>query len=107
MGTSVRDLEYMLEKVLGFERDEKGGHIHYGLIVNGRPVAKTKLSHSWRSNTEISDQMLSLMAKQMRCSNKMWKALLLGNATKEDYFRELLANGYINQEEFDSLSGKI
>jgi hypothetical protein len=47
------------------------------------------------------------MAKQMRCSNKMWKALLLGNATKEDYFRELLANGYINQEEFDSLCGKM
>ncbi|SRR6266849_4409774 len=107
MGASVKDLEYLLKKVLGFERDEKGDHIHYSLAVNGRPVAKTKLSHSWRGNTEISDQMLSMMAKQIRCSNKMWKSLVAGKATKEDYFRELLANGYISQEEFDSLCRKM
>ncbi len=103
MGTSVRDLEYLLKNVLGFERDEKGDHIHYSLTVNGRPIAKTKLSHSWRGNTEISDKMLNTMAKQMRCSNKLWKALLLGKATREDYFKDLLENGYITQEEFNNL----
>jgi hypothetical protein len=47
--------------------------------------------------------MLSKIAEQMQCSNKIWKAFLLGTATKEDYFKDLLEKGYITQEEFNSL----
>ncbi|SRR6266705_2388937 len=106
MGTSVRDLEYLLRKVLGCERDETRDHIYYTLRVNGRIVARTKCSHSWRGNKQLSDSMLSHIAEQMNCSNKTWKAFLLGNATKKDYFKELLEKGNISQEEFDNLCGK-
>jgi hypothetical protein len=103
MGTSVKDLEYLLQRVLGCERDETRDHIYYTLRVNGRTVARTKCSHSWRGNKQLSDSMLSKIAGQMQCSNKTWRAFLLGNATKEDYFKELLEKGHITQEEFNSL----
>jgi hypothetical protein len=103
MGTSVKDLESLLKRVLGCERDETRDHIYYTLRVNGRMVARTKCSHSWRGNKQLSDSMLSKIAEQMQCSNKTWKAFLLGTATKEDYFKELLDRGHITQEEFKSL----
>jgi hypothetical protein len=55
---------------------------------------------------QISDAMISLIAKQMQCSSKTWKMLLLGQASKEAYFRELLQNEHISKEEFDALCGK-
>ena len=103
MGTSVKELEYLLKRVLGYECDETRNHIYYTLRVNGRIVARTKYSHSWRGNKQISNSMLSKIAEQMQCSNKMCKAFLLGKATREVYFKELLERGHINQEEFNSL----
>ena|SRR5579884_906883 len=103
MGTSINDLRNLLERVLRCERDDSGDHIRYTLKVNGRVVAKTKYSHSWRGSTQISAAMLSKQASDMRCSNKLWKALLQGRASKEDYFRELLQNGHITPEEYDIL----
>lgn len=103
MGISVRDLKYFLETILQCERDDSGDHSRYFLRVNGRIVAQTHYSHSWRGNKQIDDSMLSLQAKQMRCSNRTWKMLLTGKATKEDSFKELFEKGYINKEEFDIL----
>ena len=106
MGASVKDLRYLLETVLQCERNEAGNHIRYMFKVNDRIVARTKYSHSWRGNMQINDSMLSLMARQMQCSNRTWKLLLLGQLPKEAYFRELLQNGHISQEEFEGLCGK-
>ncbi|SRR6266566_9566275 len=103
MGTSVRDLKYLLETVLQCECDESRSHIRYSLKVNGRIVAQTHYSHSWRGNKQIDDSMLSLQAKEMRCSNRTWKLLLLGQTSKEVYFKELLQRGHISQEEFNVL----
>lgn len=103
MGASVKDLRFLLETVLRCERDESRSHIRYFLKVNGRIVAQTHYSHSWRGNTQIDDSMLSKQAQEMRCSNKTWKLLLQSRASKEDYFRELLQKGHINQEEFEIL----
>jgi hypothetical protein len=102
MGASVRDLKCLLE-TLGCECDESGDHVRYTLKVNGRIVAKTKYSHSWRGNMQISDIMLNLQVKQMQCSHRTWKLLLLGQAPKELYFKELLQNGFISRKEFDDL----
>ena len=103
MGTSIRDLRYLLETVLRCECDETGDHVRFTLKVNGRTIAKTKYSHSWRGNKQIDASMLSKQATDMRCSNRTWKLLLLGQVPKEEYFRELLQRGHISQEEFDSL----
>lgn len=106
MGTSVRDLKYLLEVILGCERDESKSHIRYFLKVQGRIVAQTHYSHSWRGNKQIDNSMLNLQAREMRCSSRTWKLLLMQQIPKEEYFRELFQNGHINQEEFDMLCKK-
>jgi|SRR5579883_1382045 hypothetical protein len=106
MSITIRDLRYLLETMLQCERNDAGDHIRYTLKVNGRVVARTKYSHSWRGSMQISDAMISLIAKQMQCSSRTWKMLLLGQASKETYFRELLQNRHISKEEFDTLCGK-
>ena len=102
MGTSINDLRRLLESILGFEY-ESGDHIRYVLRVNGRIIARTKFSHSWRGNQQIDDSILSLQARQLHCSSQTLKNLLRGNLGKKDYFRELLKAGRITPEEFDSL----
>lgn len=103
MGTSVNDLEYVLSVVLGFEREDAKDHVRFVLKVNGNIVARTKYSHSWRGNKQIGDSILSQMAKQLHCSNKTLKGLLGKQLGRQDYFREILRNGSISQEDFDSL----
>jgi hypothetical protein len=103
MGTSVKDLEYLLTRVLNYEI-ETGHHIRYTLKVNGRIVAITRRSHSWRGSTQIDKKMISNIAEQMKCSDKTLKLLLQCNATKEDYLKELLQKGEITQAEFDILN---
>jgi hypothetical protein len=105
MGTSVNDLVYVLVSVLGFERDDSGDHVRFILRVSGRIVVRTMYSHSWRGNTQIGDNILSLQAGQLGCSNKTLKGLLQKRLSKKDYFRELLLNGRISQADFDFLCG--
>lgn len=106
MGTSLRDLQYLLEKVLRCERVDAGKHIRYYFKVNGRVVAQTHYSHSWRGNTQIDNSMVSMQAREMRCSTKTWRLLLEGKVSKEAYFQELFQSGHISQEEFDDLRKK-
>lgn len=105
MGKSVKDLEYVLRVVLGFECEDAKDHVRFVLKINGKIVARTKYSHSWRGNEQISDNLLSLIAKQMHCSNKTLKDLLGRQLKQQDYLSELLKNGYIDQADFDSLMG--
>jgi len=102
MGTSVKDLEYLLTKVLGFEYDKTGHHVYYVLKTNGRIIARTRTSHSWRGNTQLDKKMISNIADQMKCDDKTLKLLLQGRLTKKDYLEELLQKGNISQQEFDS-----
>jgi|SRR5579883_1522255 hypothetical protein len=103
MGRSVKDLEYVLRVVLGFECEDAKDHVRFVLKSNGKIVARTKYSHSRRGNEQISDNLLSLIAKQMHCSNKTLKGLLGKQFNRQDYLNELLENGSIDQADFDSL----
>ena len=105
MSTSINDLSRLLESRLGFEY-QSGDHVRYVLKVNGSIVARTKYSHSWRGNQQVSDNILALVAKQIHCSNKFLKDLLAGKLGKKDYFKELLKGGFISQADFDSLFGE-
>lgn len=100
MGTSVSDLEYVLASILGFER-ENGDHVRYVLVINGKIIARTKFSHSWRGNSQIDVRILAMQARQLHCPSAMLRELLRGQFGKEDYFKELLQQGLINQDEFD------
>jgi hypothetical protein len=103
MSTSINDLRRLLESVLGFEY-ESGDHVRYVLRVKGKIIARTKFSHSWRGNHQIDDCILSLQAKQLHCSNQILKGLLRGSLGKKDYFKELLRQSLITQDDFESLS---
>lgn len=103
MGTSVNDLIKILNSVLGFDLESGGDHVRYSLKVNGKIVARTKFSRSWRKNQQIDDSILSLQARQMHCSAGTLKGLLQGKLKKEHYFKELLDRGLVTQEDYDFL----
>jgi len=68
----------------------------------------THYSHSWRGNTQIDNQMLNLIAKEMRCSLRTLKSLLQDKKPPiHDYFEELLQGNHISQEEYIELCKKM
>jgi hypothetical protein len=106
MGTSLKDLKSFLE-TLPCECEEARSHTKYILKVNNRVVAWTYHSRSWRGSTQIDDSIVSKQAKQMKCSsNILWKRLLANQASKEEYFRDLLEHGHISREEYHTLCVK-
>ena len=106
MGIVLKDLKSFLE-TLPCIREEGGNHTKYILKVNGRVVAWTLYSRSWRGSTQIDDSIISKQAKQMKCSsNVLWKRLLAGQASKEEYFRDLLDHRHIGSDEYQALCTK-
>ncbi len=107
MGTTLKDLKFLLEKVLQCKREEGRRHTQYFLEVNGRIVASTFYSRSWKSSTQIDDSILYLVAKEMKCSSTgLWKRLLVGQVSKDRYFQDLRDHGHISHEEYIILCGK-
>lgn len=106
MGTTLKDLRTLLERVLQCELEEGRRHTQYFLKVNGRIVASTFYSRSWKSSTQIDDSIMKLVAKEMKCSSSgLWKKLLLGQVPKDRYFQDLREYGHITQEEYIMLCG--
>lgn len=103
MSTSINDLIRVLSVTLGFECEDAKDHVRYVLRINGKIIARTKFSHSWRGSHQIDDSILSLQAKQMHCSNKTLKGLLRKQLGKQDYFLEILENSLIDQVDFDTI----
>ncbi len=100
----LQDLKDLLEKDLRWEYDKSGTHPRYRFILNGKTVAATHYSHSWKGKTQISYDMLKLIAGQMQCDLKTLKALLRGDeSAKKEYYQGLLQRGRITQEECDAL----
>ncbi len=58
-------------------------------------------SRSLRGNEQISSGILSMMAREMRCSTGTWKRILECTRTRRDYVNELFKNGHITEEERD------
>lgn len=106
MGTSINDLIRVLESVLGYELEKGGDHVRYVLKINGKIIARTKFSRSWRGNQQISEPILHAQAKQMHCSSRTLKLLLQGRLNKKEYLRELLEGQVITHIEFDLLCGE-
>src|SRR5690348_8679917 len=107
MGTTLKDLKDLLEKVLECQLEEGRRHTQYFLRVNDRIVASTFYSRSLTKSTQIDDKILGQVAKEMKCSSLgLWKKLLVGQVTKEKYFEDLRDHGHINSEEYDILCGK-
>lgn len=107
MGTTLKDLKDLLEKVLQCQLEEGRRHTQYFLKVNDRIVASTFYSRSMTKSTQIDDKILGDVAKEMKCSSLgLWKKLLVGQVTREKYFEDLRDHGHITPEEYEILCGK-
>ncbi len=107
MGITLKDLRFLLVRVLQCELEEGRRHTQYFLRVNGRIVASTFYSRSWKSSTQIDDSNMNLVAKEMKCSSiGLWKRLLVGQVSKERYFQDFRDHGHISDEEYNILCGR-
>ncbi|MGE0085531.1 MAG: hypothetical protein AB7S75_14055 [Desulfococcaceae bacterium] len=93
MPVSVRILDHILVNILGFER-RMGRHQIYVLRIGEKQVARTLISHGVR---EISDSLLSLIARQMRITPVQLKKIISGELGRTDYYH-LLGIGDVNDE---------
>jgi len=83
MPVSVRKLDHILVNVLGFEC-RMGRHRIYALKVGGKQVARTVISHGVK---EITDDILSLIARQMNITPADLKKIISGDMGQRDYYR--------------------
>lgn len=95
---TAQDFDYVLEHVLGCTPHPKS-HLKWQYHINGQLIGWCMRSHNLRKSTQISARTLADMAREMRCSVGLWKRLLGRQATLRDYLDELLARGYIDQNQ--------
>ncbi|MFH1927738.1 MAG: hypothetical protein ABIK79_06145 [Chloroflexota bacterium] len=85
MPITARKMDKILVNVLGFER-RMGRHQIYVLRIGGKQVARTLISHG---TTEIGDDLLGLMARQMGIRVSALKRIIAGEMGREEYYRLL------------------
>ena len=92
MPKDARDVASGLEKK-GFRRREND-HAFFHLWIGEKKTAiYTKISHGER---DIGDNLLSLMARQVRLSKKQFVELLECPLTFAEYIRMLRAGGHVD-----------
>ncbi|MCC6579612.1 MAG: type II toxin-antitoxin system HicA family toxin [Phycisphaeraceae bacterium] len=80
----------------GFQR-HTGDHVYYYLYVDGKKTAvRTKISHGEK---EIDDNLLSLMAKQIKLTKKLFGDLIDCPLTHEQYVKQLRSDGHVAHAE--------
>ena len=88
------DVERILERVLGFQREE-GDHHRFHLEIGGKVIANTKTSHS---HTTIGDPLLADMARQIHVPSRFLKELISGKQNRNDYLAVLRRKGLLPPE---------
>jgi hypothetical protein len=95
---TAQDFDYAVEHILGCIPHPKS-HSKWQYYIGGRLIGWCMRSHSLRKSAQLSERNMSEMAREMRCSTRLWKRLLNGEATLQDYLDELLARGAIDQNQ--------
>lgn len=92
MPAKARDVESAL-KQKGFQEAPKRDHKYFFFYLDGKKTSvNTKISHS---DSEIHDQNCSLMARQMRLTNRQFKEFISCNLSLEEYTKLLTQNGHV------------
>ncbi len=86
--------------------DYKKNAVIRQLKINGKIIARTKFSRSWRGKQQISEPIQHAQTKQMHCPSRTLKLLLQGCLNKKEYLRELLEGQVITHIEFNLLCGE-
>jgi hypothetical protein len=70
-----------------------GDHVYYYLYVDGKKtVVRTKISHGEK---EIGDNLLSLMARQVKLTKKLFGDLIDCPLTHDQYVTQLRNAGHV------------
>lgn len=94
MGFSADDIERKLITKFSFiksDRHEKG-HIWYELKLAGLPVIETRISRG--KHEQISDDLLSRIAKQLHVRNPFFRGMIQCTISKEEYYFEVTHNPF-------------
>lgn len=95
---TAQDFDRVVERVLGCTPHPKS-HLKWQYHINGQLIGWCMRSHGLRKSDQLSDDVISMMAREMRCSSKLWKRLLNGQAELVDYLDELVVRGLIDQQQ--------
>lgn len=78
----------------GFQ-SHQSDHVYYYFYANGRKTAvRTKISHGEK---EIGDNLLAVMARQVKLTKKLFGELVDCSMTQEQYLRKLRDAGHIGK----------
>ena len=76
-------------------RSHNGDHVYYYLYVDDRKtVVRTKISHGEK---EINDNLLGLMARQVKLSKKLFGDLIDCPLSYEQYVSHLRETGHVTK----------
>jgi len=80
----------------GFKSHD-GDHVYYYLYVDGKKTAvRTKISHGEK---EIDDNLLSLMARQVKLTKKLFGDLIDCPLSHDQYVKQLRDAGHVAKVE--------
>ncbi len=82
----------------GFVKDNEGHHVYYYFYIEGKKTKiKTKISHGV---SEISENLISLMSRQVKLKKKQFVDLVECPLTQQKYQRLLIENKYIKVSDY-------
>ncbi len=79
------DVEYLLERILRFRREE-GDHDRFRLEIDGKLIARAKTPYS---HSTISDGLLAEWTREIGIPPRFLKDLLARRRTRNDYLDAL------------------
>lgn len=92
MPAKVRDVESALTQK-GFQEAPNRDHRYFFFYVDGKKTrVNTKIS---RSDSEIHDRNCSLMARQMKLTNRQFRDFVDCHLGLQEYTRLLTQNGHV------------
>ena len=92
MPKSKNDLRRCLVRKFGFAEVAGSKHEALSLIVDGRKVATTRFSHSWR---DIDDSMLRQIARELWVTSQDLKRMVNCTLSRDEYLSRLQSQGYM------------
>lgn len=86
MPYSKKLIDKRLTGKFGFDRNEKGDHIRYALVIAGMTVT-TKLSHG--SSKDIPAWLESEISKQLKVKKGYFRQMIDCSISQDEYYEEL------------------
>lgn len=94
MAVSRRGVERMLTNKLEMTLDDQD-HQVFHLMVDGRVVARTKLSRGSEKYKTLGDDLVRKMAQQLHVTMPIFRDLEGCTKSRDDYLQALKENGFL------------